>query len=490
MAETPASNLIVLVLGATGYVGGRLVPTLLEAGHRVRCLARSPEKLDNRPWRDDVEVLVGDLTERDSLPPAFDGVDVIVYLVHSLGAGEDFQAIERSCAENTAEAAADAGVDHIVYLSGLGDPDDDLSPHLHSRQEVGRRLAAGPTPVTELRAAVILGSGSASFEMLRGLVEVLPVMITPRWVQATRVQPIAIRDVIDSLDAVLGRTETAGVWEIGGADVMSYADLMQAYARAAGLRRRLIVPVPVLTPRLSTGWVDLVTPLPGSIAAELVLGLQNDVVVTDRPLTDLIPLEVLSVDEALDAALSAVQDLDIPTRWRAGDFSAAVAIPRPWDPDWSGGDVYADERATTVAAPAAVVMEEVRALGGEAGWHGWDALWGVRGALDDVVGGPGRKRGRRHPTDLEVGDTVDVFVVERSSEHHLRLRAEMKMPGFGWLEWRVEPTDPQSCTLTQTARFVPKGVAGRLYWLAVVPFHALVFGRMVAQLRRRAESRR
>ncbi len=477
-----------LVLGATGYVGGRLITPLLDAGHRVRCLARTPAKLADRPWRDRIEVVEGDLTVPDSLPEAFAGVDVIVYLVHSLGAGDDFEAVERACADNTSSAATAAGVDQIVYLSGLGDPDDDLSPHLRSRHEVGRLLARGPVPVAELRAAVIIGSGSASFEMLRGLVEVLPVMVTPRWVQTTVVQPIAIDDVLENLMSVIGRLDTAGVWEIGGADVVTYAELLQAYARVAGLRRRLILPVPVLTPRLSSLWVDLVTPLPGDIAKELVLGLQNDVVVRDRSLTRIIDHRPLGVEAALEAALTAVRDLDIPTRWSSSRFAGSMAVPSPWDPEWSGGEVLEDERCVLVDAPPAAVMAQVTAVGGEGGWLGWGALWALRETIDNVVGGPGLRRGRRHPSELVVGDAVDLFVVEQVSPTRLRLRAEMKLPGYGWLEWNVCERADGTTELTQLARFVPRGLAGRLYWLLVVPFHALVLGRMQTELRKRAEA--
>ncbi len=484
----PAEHLRVLVLGATGYVGGRLITPLLDAGHRVRCLARNPAKLSNRPWREDIDVVEGDLTDPGSLPEAFADVDVVVYLVHSLGADDDFRSIERACAANTAAAAARAGARQIVYLSGLGDPDDDLSPHLQSRHDVGRILAEGPVPVTELRAAVILGSGSASFEMVRGLVEVLPVMVTPRWVQATVVQPIAIDDVLEDLMAVIGEVETGGIWEIGGADVVTYAELMQAYARAAGLRRRLIVPVPVLTPRLSSLWVDLVTPLPDDLAKELVLGLQNDVVVRDRLLPRSPGHDRLGVADALDAALAAVRDLDIPTRWASGYSAGSMAVPSPWDPSWSGGEVLEDERTVVVRAPANLVMSQVLAVGGDDGWLGWGVLWGLRETIDNLAGGPGLRRGRRHPSELVVGDVVDLFVVEQVSSSHLRLRAEMKMPGYGWLEWRVQERDDGRSELTQLVRFVPRGLAGRAYWLMVVPFHALVFARMISELSRRAEA--
>lgn len=490
MTTIPDADLpgAILVLGATGYVGGRLVPELLEHGHRVRCLVRSPNKLDNRPWQGDVEVVEGDLLEPDTLTRAFDGADAVYYLVHSLGVGDDFEDVEQQCAINAREAAAAAGVAQMIYLGGLGQVDDELSPHLRSRHRVGSELAAGPVPTTELRAAVILGSGSASFEMLRGLVEVLPVMVTPRWVRDTKCQPIAISDVLAALLAVLGRADTAGVREIGGTDVVSYMDMMQAYAEVAGLRRRLIAPVPVLTPRLSSRWVDFVTTLPHSLAVELVESLQNDVVVTDRPLSAVVPLQTQSLRSALEAALSAVRDLDIPTRWTGSAAPPPSAQPRPWDPEWAGGTVLRDERVHHIDAAPERVMAEIRSLGGSAGWLGFAPLWAVRGFLDAVAGGVGSRRGRRHPTELVVGDTVDFFRVEEASPTCLLLRAEMKMPGFGWLQWSLDPDGGGGVELTQTASFVPKGLWGRLYWWFLVPFHWLIFGRMVRRLAQRAES--
>ena len=482
----------VLVLGATGYIGGRLVPELLADGHRVRCLARDPRKLDGRPWRSQVEVVTGDLLEPDSLPPAFEGVRAVYYLVHSVGTGQGFEERERRCARNAADGAASAGVAQIIYLGGLGRDGDDLSAHLRSRHEVGRELAAGPTPVTELRAAVILGSGSASFEMLRGLVEVLPIMVTPRWVWQTRCQPTAVADVLTALRRVLGRPDLAGIHELGGADVVTYGEMMQAYAEVAGLRPRLIVPVPVLTPALSAHWVRAVTSLPGPLATDLVLGLQNDVVVGERPISRHLDLPVLGLRDALRRALTAVQDLEIPTSWAAATTARSPALPRPWDPDWAGGTVLEDRRDITVAAPPELVMAGVRSLGGDDRWLGYDVLWSLRGAGDALVGGVGGRRGRRHPSELAVGDVVDVFRVEELTDSTLVLRAEMRMPGHGWLEWQVEPVagdDGSVATrLTQRARFVPSGLWGRLYWLALVPFHALVFARMLGELRRRAEA--
>jgi uncharacterized protein YbjT (DUF2867 family) len=476
----------VLVLGASGYVGGRLVPELRDLGHEVRCMSRNAAKLLSRPWHTEVDIVEGDLLEASSLSGAFENIDVVYYLVHSLETGRGFAGREETSAENARKAAEAAGVEQIVFLGGLGEEDDDLSPHLWSRHEVGRVLARGTVPVTELRAAVILGSGSASFEMLRGLVEVLPVMVTPKWVSTTRCQPIAISDVIERLLAVCARPDLRGVWEIGGGDVVTYLEMMQAYAAAAGLRRRLVISVPVLTPRLSARWVDFVTSLPKSIAGELVESLQNDVVVGDRDFHDVMPLPRTSLEDALSAALAAVKDLDIPTRWTPR-VDARMARPQAWDPDWAGGTVFTDERSIEVHADPAVVIEHVRLVGGDDRWFGFAPLWSLRALVDEFVGGPGWRRGRRHPTELLVGDVVDVFSVEVSTDDHLRLRADMLMPGWGWLEWTVQPS-ATGTRLNQCARFVPRGLWGRLYWAFLVPFHAVIFGRMVRRIADRAEA--
>ena len=376
----------VLVTGATGYIGGRLVPALLDAGHEVRCLARTPAKLDDSAWREKVEVVTGDVTDAESLRAAMAGVDAAYYLVHSMGGSTAFEDQDRRAAETFREAAAAAHLERIVYLGGLGrDDDPTLSRHLQSRHEVGRVLAAGPVPVTELRAAVIIGSGSASFEMLRSLVEVLPVMVAPKWVE-NRCQPVAIRDVLADLVAVLDEDRAAGrVLEIGGPDVLTYADMMRTYAECAGLRRRLIVRVPVLSPKLSSLWIGLVTPLPSGLGRPLVESLVNEVVVTDRPISDVVDHQPIPFRDALDRALRRVADRNVLTRWSDAALPGTTAAdPLPSDPSWSGGRVLTDVEEATADASASAVFRTVEGIGGGRGWYTTSLLWSIRGVADKL----------------------------------------------------------------------------------------------------------
>lgn len=489
-----APGATILVTGASGYIGGRLVGELLTAGYRVRCLARTPAKLDAATWRDEVEVVQGDIT--GDLSTAVDGVDAVYYLIHSIGETDDWMAKERESAANLRDAAAGAGVKRIVYLGGLGADEPDagtssLSPHLTSRHQVGRELADGPVPVTELRAAVIIGSGSASFEMLRYLVEVLPVMVTPKWVN-TRCQPTAIRDVLRYLVEVLRLEEQAHrVLDVGGPDVLTYREMMAIYAEEAGLRSRVIVPLPVLTPRLSSLWVGLVTPLPRSLARPLVSSLVNEVVAADDSLLELCPGPRLGYREAVRIALARTRAHEVRTRW-SGANSEALAGPLPTDPEWAGGSVLLDERERVVKAPADAVHRVICGVGGERGWLSGDWLWGVRGFLDSLVGGPGMRRGRRHPDELRVGDALDFWRVQAVVPGRLlRLRAEMRLPGVASLEWRIEPIrdepGPESCIVRQIATFVPRGLWGRVYWYSVSPFHRLVFPGLIDRLSKDAE---
>ncbi|MCQ3804332.1 MAG: SDR family oxidoreductase [bacterium] len=486
--------LTVGVIGATGYVGGRLVPQLLAAGHRVRCLARTPEKLDRVPWRRDVEVVKADVLDRASLQWGFKGLGAVYYLVHAMGHYRDFEEADRAGAENAKSAAAAAGVGRVIYLGGLGDDEpDSLSDHLASRHEVGRILASGSVPVTELRAAVVIGSGSASFEMLRHLVEVLPVMVCPRWVTRTRCQPIAIADVLRYLVAALESADGQGrIIQVGGPEVLTYSQMMQRYAVAAGLRRRIILPVPLLTPRLSSHWVNLVTPLPIGLARPLVDSLCNDVIV--RGCGQLMLEEgrrgPISFDDALGSALSHVKDLEVSTTWMDSAKDATPASPMPQDPEWAGGTVLEDVRTATAEAPPESVFGVLSGIGGDRGWYFADGMWALRGWLDKLIGGVGMRRGRRHPDDLRVGDALDFFRVEvYDPPGLLRLRAEMKLPGQAWLEWRVwrAPEDGGTTVLGQRARFHPRGVAGRLYWWALLAPHSLLWRQMLKRLVRAAE---
>jgi uncharacterized protein YbjT (DUF2867 family)/uncharacterized protein YndB with AHSA1/START domain len=473
----------VLVTGATGYIGGRLVPELLDAGYEVRCLARSPAKLDGRPWTDRVEVVRGDLADPPSLGAAMEGMDAAYFLVHGMGTADDFATRDREAAAAFRDAAAAAGLQQLVYLGGLGEDEGSLSEHLRSRHEVGATLAEGPVPVTELRAAVIIGSGSASFEMLRQLTEVLPAMVTPRWVR-TRCQPTAIRDVLAYLVGVLGEPGAQGrVLEVGGPDIVSYQDMMELYAEVAGLRRRLVLPVPFLTPWLSSLWVGLVTSLPPGLARPLIESLENEVVVADHALEALLPRTRLSLREAVEVALERTRDLEVTTWWAGAELvGRGPADPMPTDPDWSGGAVFDDTKEVDTATPVHEVFRAVTGIGGHRGWYVTDPLWAVRGLADRVVGGPGMRRGRRHPDELRVGDPVDFFRVEALvPDRLLRLRAEMKVPGEAWLEWTMEPT-ADGTRLVQKARFQPRGLLGRAYWYSMLPFHHFIFAGLAKRL--------
>ncbi len=482
----PVTPLTVCVLGATGYVGGRLVPRLLEAGHAVRCLVRSPGKLATVPWRDDVEVHQGDATDADDVAAALEGCDAVVHLIHQMGTANDFESADRQAARHVVAAAEDAGVRRIVYLGGLGEVDDDTSRHLASRGEVADILTGGAVPTTVLRAAVVIGSGSASFEMLRHLTEKLPAMVCPRWVD-TRVQPIAIRDVLRYLVAALDTDDPDDHdIDIGGPDVLTYREMMTAYAEVAELPKRLIVTVPLLTPRLSSHWVNLVTPVPFGLARPLVESLAVDVVVREdhEQGKDLDPAPCLSYREAVRLALQRVADREVATSWReAGIAGRSPAEPYPGDPDWSGGVLLKDVRTAEAEAPPAAVYAAVSRLGGERGWptHQW--AWFLRGLLDIAVGGVGLRRGRRDPDTLRPGDALDFWRVEELADGELiRLRAEMKLPGRAWLEYRIEPGDDGGSVLHQRALFAPKGLFGRAYWWVLRPFHGPIFASMVLAL--------
>lgn len=465
----------VAATGATGYIGTRLVPRLAAAGYVVRCLARSPRKLADRPWYADpgVEVVPSDLSDISSLTEQLRGCEAAFYLVHSMQSGGDYAEKDRVMARVFAQAAAAAGVGRIIYLGGLGEPDQQLSAHLASRREVERLLAAGSVPVTVLRAAMIIGSGSASFEILRYLAERLPVLVTPRWVR-TECQPISISDVLHYLVQCLAVAETSGrTLEIGGPDIVSYHRLLQMMAEERGLPRRLIIPVPVLTPRLSSWWIHLVTPVSAEMARPLAEGLRNRVVLHDDAAARLMPRRLQSVIESIRVALDAEARSDVESTWSA-------AGPMPGDPDWAGGDVFVDSRETLIPATPNQVFDVLTGLGGRHGWFRYNWLWRLRGYADRLAGGPGWKRGRRDPARLYWGEVLDFWrVTELQRGRRLTLRAEMRVPGDAVLDFELSkvelPGHASSTRLVQTARFRSKGLAGLLYWYAVLPFHGLVF---------------
>ncbi|MEY9214672.1 SDR family oxidoreductase [Thermobifida halotolerans] len=477
------STVVTLVTGASGYIGGRLVPELLGSGHRVRCLARSPEKLRDHPWRADVDVVRGDVLDRESLAPALEGVHTAYYLVHSMGGGTDFARRDERGARNFAAAAHAAGVRRIVYLGGLTPKGGRLSPHLRSRAQVGDILLASPVPTAVLRAAVIVGSGSASFEMLRHLTERLPVMTTPRWV-ATRVQPVAVRDVLRLLARCAELpADVNRAFDVGGPDVLTYAEMIQRFARVAGIRRRLIIPVPVLSPGLSSLWVGVVTPVPAAVARPLVESLRNEVVCRENDLADLLDdHDRMGFDEAVRLALRRVREARVDTRWSSAAWPSAPADPLPTDPDWAGGSLYVDERVRAVAAPREALWRVIEGIGGARGWYSWPLAWAARGWLDRLGGGVGLRRGRRDPDRLRVGDSLDFWRVEEIERGALlRLRAEMRLPGSAWLELRAD-TENGTTRYRQRALFRPRGLGGHLYWHGVTVFHGIVFDSMATNI--------
>ena len=484
-SHTKGSRLI-LVTGATGYVGGRLVGRLLDAGYRVRCLARDPDRLRDRDWPG-VEILRGDVLDAASLPPVLDGVTDAYYLVHSMAAGPEFLEQDRRAAAAFRDAAAAAGVRRIIYLGGLAHEVQRLSRHLQSRIETGDSLRAGPVPVTELRASVIVGSGSLSFELIRYLAERLPVMVAPRWVM-TRCQPIGIRNVLEYLTACLEKPESDGrILEIGGEDVLHYRDMISIYAEERGLRRR-IVAVPFLTPRLSSYWLGLVTPFPTSVARELVDSLKNETVCRDHTARLLFPqIRPFTYREALGAALKRFDANEVETSWAGAFSSAPKGIPPPVTLKDEEGMIV-EERHRVVKASPESVFGVVARIGGDEGWYYGNWLWEIRGLMDRMVGGVGLRRGRRNPRSLRLGDALDFWRVEAWKEPRLiRLRAEMKVPGEAWLQFTIEPREDGTSLLSQTAFFAPHGVPGAFYWYGLYPIHRQMFSGMINVIARRAE---
>jgi len=451
-----APESLVLLTGATGYVGGRLLSLLVAEGRRVRCVARHPVNLLPRV-PEGVEVVRGDVLDAESLRPAMAGVEAAYYLVHSMGATGDFQEQDRLAAENFGAAAKGAGVRRIIYLGGLGEDGPELSAHLQSRHEVGDRLRASGVPVVEFRASIIIGSGSLSFELIRALVERLPVMVMPRWVRV-KAQPIAIGDVLAYLRAAMTIDARSSVtFEIGGPDRVSYSNLMSEYARQRGLRRWMIS-VPLLTPRLSSLWIGLVTPLFARVGRKLIDSIRHPTVVRDKAAEKAFAIRPIGASAAIERALRNEDSHMAQTRW-SDAMSAAASAPQQWG-GVRFGNRLVDSRATHVAASPAKAFAIVERIGGEAGWHYANWLWTLRGWLDLLLGGVGMRRGRRDAERLRVGDALDCWRVESiHSGQRLRLGAEMKLPGRAWLEFDVQP-DGDGSLLRQTATFDPLGLGG------------------------------
>ena len=478
-----------LVTGASGYIGGRLIPDLLAKGYRVRVLARNARRLQEHSWVKQVEIVEGDAFDTKVVEKALNGVDVAYYLMHSLMEKNDFESQEMKMADIFGKAASKQKVGRIVYLGGIVPAEAELSPHMSARANTGKILRESGVPTLELRAGIVIGSGSASFEMLRHLTERLPFMITPKWLNI-RIQPIAVRDVLHYLvGAASVDKKVSGSFDIGGPDVFSYKTMMQKYAETAGLRKRIIVPVPVMTPKLSSGWVGLVTPVPYTLARRLVASLKNEVVVGDDRIRKLIPDPeggLTTFKRAVELALVRIKDNQVETRWSDASIPWTPSDPLPTDPQWAGGSVYKDVRKLDSKDALDVVWKRIEAIGGDNGYSTATWAWELRGLADKVTGGVGLRRGRRDPDHLQVGDALDFWRVEKVDRPKtLRLRAEMRMPGLAWLEFVVEPdAKTGGCKITQTATYAPKGLMGHLYWWSVWPMHGIVFPSMIRHIAR------
>jgi len=476
------SKLKIAVLGASGYVGGRLVPKLIAEGHSVRCLARNPEKLSSRDWPS-AEIVYGDVLDAESLAPALQNIDVLYYLVHSMQGKADFKNLDIRAAQNCGMAARAAGVKRIIYLGALAKESPHLSSHLQSRQEVGNILRKAGIELTELRASIIIGSGSASFEIIRDLVKKLPVMITPRWVKSL-CEPISIDNVLQYLLACLEEPRTVNqILEIGGGEVLSYGQMMKAVAEVMG-KRLLMIPVPVLTPRLSGYWLNIVTTVPMSIAHPLVEGLRNDSVTTDQRIRQWIDIPLLPFKEAVGKALREDQQGLLASRWTEAGNS------RPTGEKPIEQKILQDYRMIESEIPADKIFHSIQTVGGDNGWYYANWLWKLRGILDRMIGGVGLRRGRRHPVDIRVGDAIDFWRVEKyEAGRLLRLKAEMKLPGDAWLELKVRSVSTKNSLFEQTATFLPGNWLGYLYWYAILPLHLLVFRNMAKQIVKNAKNK-
>lgn len=482
----------VLVTGATGYIGGRLVPRLIDAGALVRVLVRDPRKLIGVPWEERVEIFTGDLADSQSVVTASAAIDVIYYLVHSMGVRGEFEHAETAAANNVASAAKAAGVKRIVYLGGLH-PQGELSPHLRSRAAVGKILLNSGVPTAALQAGVVIGSGSTSFEMVRHLTDVLPYMPAPQWVR-NFIQPIACRDVIyylvecAALPMSVNRT-----FDIGGPDVLRYGQMMNGYALEAGLKQRPIASLPVLTPWLASQWVNLVTPIPRALAIPIIASLQYDCVVRENDIAEFIPEPeggLTPYRRSVRLALERLRDGTVETSWQDATVNGAPSDRLPSDPEWTGHTVYTDIRELHTTAPADQVWRVIEGIGGDTGWYSSPIAWAVRGWLDKLVGGVGLRRGRRNAAHLKAGDALDFWRVEELDRgRFLRLRAEMKVPGRAWLELSVQPDEVNGGShYRQRAVFFPHGLGGRLYWFSVLPFHGVIFAGMAEKITQTAQA--
>ncbi|GAB7022004.1 SDR family oxidoreductase [Salidesulfovibrio brasiliensis] len=488
MLDAPGSK-PVLILGATGYVGGRLAPLLLERGYKVRAAGRSAAKIHARSWgnHENLEVVTADLFDEQSLVKAMDGCDTAFYLVHSMSPStRDFAEADREAAYNAVEAANEVGLDRFIYLGGLGEKSADgpeLSHHLRSRAEVGRILKLGCTRTTILRAAMILGSGSASFEIMRYLCDRLPVMITPRWVN-TRCQPISIRNVLGYLAGCLEHPKTTGrTLDIGGPDIVTYAELFQIYAEEAGLKKQRLISLPVMTPKLSSYWINLVTPVPFNLAQPLAEGLANEVICRNNDIRDIIPQELVSCREAIKLAIARTRQMQVDSHC----FDTGNACTPEWsiegDASYAGGTVFKDRYAARLQGDIDDIWKVIERIGGEQGWYFGDPLWRFRGFIDKLIGGPGVRRGRTDPDAIHVGDALDFWrVVDVRDRERLLLKAEMRLPGEALLEFRLTPLWEKAVEMKMTASFMPRGLFGLLYWYAVYPFHSLIFRNMIENI--------
>lgn len=482
---------LILVTGATGYIGGRLVTKLVAEGRRVHVVVRSPQKLKDVPWADDVDIVEGDLEDKATMLDACKGVETLYYLVHSMGSGKNFDQRESEIAETVSEAASEAGVSRIVYLGGLHPDGVTLSTHMRSRTQVGRILLDSGTPTIAYQAGVVIGSGSASFEMIRHLSDVLPVMPAPKWV-LNRIEPIAVRDVIHYLAGALNLSpELNRTFDLGSREVLTYAEMMNQYAEAAGLPRRKILALPVLTPRLAGHWVNLVTPIPRAMAMPLIESLQHDAITAEHDIDDYLPIPgdgLTGYRSAVNLALGKMRGGEVETSWAGASQLDAAADPLPSDPQWAGHTVYTDLQTYSSTASPEKLWSVVEGIGGDNGWYSWPVGWAARGWMDKLAGGVGLRRGRRDANELLTGEALDFWRVEEIVRgERLRLRAEMKVPGRAWLEFAVDP-DGSGSAYRQRAVFFPQGLSGRLYWLAVLPFHGFIFKSMARNIAKTAEA--